>query len=864
MYGPPPGAASVAQNHVQQGLSSMPVQNVGALGHVSNIPISQNHVHPGMTITPIPVQTSGAAQPPGIGAALVSQNHIQSGMPPISSQSSAGSIGPVPVAKYLIQPGMPASSMQNSGQSHPAVSASVPVIQNNIQSAMPPTSQQKSGQFQPSTAGPATQNHIQSGIVPNPGSQYPQVLPPTAQNHNHQGMPPVSVQNAAPNNSGLPSASQNHIRSEIGNSPSLQNPGSQNTPGQPHMQNHVQSVMPPMPTASAAAPGAQIPKRYPAYPQQPPISGPVGTSQTYPSFPQPHQQQFQQPGMQMQPQLGQDGGFYGGPGMSVGQGSQYPRQVSTTPQVGMAQPNYPQYGQQPAQYGHGPAPPAYTQPSAQQGQKRLDPDQMPSAIGVMQEDQQTRGGIFRTDQKGLLPPLVTTKFQIEDFGNASPRFVRSTMYSVPAQLDMLKQTAIPFALVINPFESPAKDEQAVPCVDLGPMGPVRCIRCKAYMSPLMQFIDGGRRFQCLLCKAITEVPPEYFQHLDHTGQRVDKWERPELWRGTYEYIATAEYCRNNVLPKEPAFVFVIDVSYNNVKSGLINLLCSQMKNLIESLPSHTPVGFITYNSKVHFYNIDPALGQPQMVIVPDVADMFMPLLKGFLVPRAEAIDAVESLMEQIPALFGDTKETEAVLGPAVVAGMEALKASNRVGKLLVFHSSLPTSDIAPGKLKNREADRKLLGTDKEKTVLVPQSTYYNTLGQDCVGAGVSVDLYLFNNSYIDVATIGQVARLTGGSVNKYTYFQADIDGPRVIGDIILHLSRHIGFDSVMRVRTSTGVRPTDFYGHYYMANTTDVELAAIDSQKGLAVEIKHDASITDEDGVYIQVALLYTTIYGTN
>lgn len=287
-----------------------------------------------------------------------------------------------------------------------------------------------------------------------------------------------------------------------------------------------------------------------------------------------------------------------------------------------------------------------------------------------------------------------------------------------------------------------------------------------------------------------------------------------------------------------------------------------MKNLIEALPSHTPVGFITYNSKVHFYNIDPSLGQPQMVIVPDVADMFMPLLRGFLVPCAEAVSAVDLLMEQIPVLFGDTKETEAVLGPAIVAGMEALRASDRVGKLLVFHSSLPVSETAPGKLKNREADRKLLGTEKEKTVLVPQSTYYNQLGQDCVGAGVSVDLYLFNNSYVDVATIGQVARLTGGSVSKYTYFQADIDGPRVIGDLILHLSRPIGFDGVMRVRTSTGVRPTDFFGHYYMANTTDVELAAIDSQKGLAVEIKHDASITDEDGVYIQIALLYTTILG--
>lgn len=31
----------------------------------------------------------------------------------------------------------------------------------------------------------------------------------------------------------------------------------------------------------------------------------------------------------------------------------------------------------------------------------------------------------------------------------------------------------------------------------------------------------------------------------------------------------------------------------------------------------------------------------------------------------------------------------------------------------------------------------------------------------------------------------------------------------------------------MRVRTSTGVRPTEFFGHFYMSNTTDMEIAAI-------------------------------------
>ncbi len=66
-----------------------------------------------------------------------------------------------------------------------------------------------------------------------------------------------------------------------------------------------------------------------------------------------------------------------------------------------------------------------------------------------------------------------------------------------------------------------------------------------------------------------------------------------------------------------------------------------------------------------------------MVVVPDVADMFMPILDGFMVPRGEAVDSIQTLMNQIPEIFGDTKETDAVLGPAIQAGMEALKVSSR-------------------------------------------------------------------------------------------------------------------------------------------------------------------------------------------
>ncbi|XP_066585549.1 protein transport protein Sec24C [Prorops nasuta] len=548
--------------------------------------------------------------------------------------------------------------------------------------------------------------------------------------------------------------------------------------------------------------------------------------------------------------------------------SSYPPQPSAYQQQGYQNQGDMYGGQRPYQSGMPASSGGYQQPGLQPQQaRRLDPDQMPSPIQVMEDDQRNRGGVFITNQKGLLPPLVTTKIVVQDQGNASPRYIRATFYTVPTTADIIKQTSVPFGLIISPMARTVEGEFEPPIVDMGEIGPVRCVRCKAYMSPFMQFIDAGRRFQCMFCKATTEVPAEYFQHLDHTGQRMDRYERPELMLGTYEFIATTDYCRNNTLPNPPAIVFVIDVSYNNVKSGLVNLICMRMKSIIRNLPidagqtkTKMRVGFITYNNTVHFYNINPLLAQPQMMVVGDVQEVFMPLLDGFLCDAEESETVIDSLMSQIPTMFADTRETEVILAPAIQAGLEALKASGCPGKLLVFHSSLPIAE-APGKLKNRD-DRKVLGTEKEKAVLAPQNNIYNTLAQECVGAGCSVDLFVFNNSYVDLATIGQVSRLTGGEVYKYTYFQADIDGERLITDVINNISRPIGFDAVMRVRTSTGVRATDFFGHFFMSNTTDMEIAGIDCNKAVAIEIKHDDKLTEDEGVYIQAALLYTSCGG--
>uniref|UniRef100_A0A8C4MJQ7 SEC24 homolog C, COPII coat complex component n=1 Tax=Equus asinus asinus TaxID=83772 RepID=A0A8C4MJQ7_EQUAS len=465
---------------------------------------------------------------------------------------------------------------------------------------------------------------------------------------------------------------------------------------------------------------------------------------------------------------------------------------------------------------------------------------------------------YQLQQNGFLPLSS---------GNASPRYIRCTSYNIPCTSDMAKQAQVPLAAVIKPLARLPPEEASPYVVDHGESGPLRCNRCKAYMCPFMQFIEGGRRFQCCFCSCINDVPPQYFQHLDHTGKRVDAYDRPELSLGSYEFLATVDYCKNNKFPSPPAFIFMIDVSYNAIRSGLVRLLCEELKSLLDCLPregraeeSAIRVGFVTYNKVLHFYNVKSSLAQPQMMVVSDVADMFVPLLDGFLVNVNESRAVITSLLDQIPEMFADTRETETVFAPVIQAGMEALKAAECAGKLFLFHTSLPIAE-APGKLKNRD-DRKLINTDKEKTLFQPQTGAYQTLAKECVAQGCCVDLFLFPNQYVDVATLCVVPQLTGGSVYKYACFQVENDQERFLSDLRRDVQKVVGFDAVMRVRTSTGIRAVDFFGAFYMSNTTDVELAGLDGDKTVTVEFKHDDRLNEESGALLQCALLYTSCAG--
>ncbi|KAF9909907.1 COPII coat Sec23p-Sfb3p heterodimer component [Lobosporangium transversale] len=211
----------------------------------------------------------------------------------------------------------------------------------------------------------------------------------------------------------------------------------------------------------------------------------------------------------------------------------------------------------------------------------------------------------------------------------------------------------------------------------------------------------------------------------------------------------------------------------------------------------------------------------------------------------------------LPQLFAENKTTEPVIGAVVQAVQAALE--SRGGKLIVFQTALPT--FGPGALKHRD-DSKVYGTDKERTLFAPQDDFYKKLGESCVEAGLSVDLFLFPNAYVDVASVGCLSSITGGETQLFPNFNAARDGEKLKGNIIKILGRPFGYNALLRVRCSTGLRITEHFGNFHMKNSTDLEIGGLDSEKAFGVLVKHDGKLDEKTEVSFQVALLYTTADG--
>jgi len=107
-------------------------------------------------------------------------------------------------------------------------------------------------------------------------------------------------------------------------------------------------------------------------------------------------------------------------------------------------------------------------------------------------------------------------------GNSLPRHLRPTLMTVPSNAQLLETTALPMAVIVQPFAQLRYDEAPIPLVSswttgqsafdrpINPAedeGPPRCDKCRGYINPWARFTDGGQKWMCNLCNASNPGKP---------------------------------------------------------------------------------------------------------------------------------------------------------------------------------------------------------------------------------------------------------------------------------------------------------------------------------------------------------------------
>ena len=450
---------------------------------------------------------------------------------------------------------------------------------------------------------------------------------------------------------------------------------------------------------------------------------------------------------------------------------------------------------------------------------------------------------------------------IDEASNCSTKFMRFTAGKVPHSDAMAQAMKLPLGLVLTPMALDAElldeDECPVDVVNFGKTGIVRCKRCRTYVNPFVSWANNGRQWRCNICGYVNEVPHDYFSHLDADGQRKDKYDRPELCKGSVELVAPSEYMLRP--PQAPVYMFVIDVSAGAVASGALAQTAATLKACLDTLPggSRTQVGFLCFDGAVHFFNLKAALSQPQMLTVPDLAELFLPLPDDLLVNLSESRAVVDALLDALPSMFAKTRRQDAALGPALVAAYRIM--SHIGGKMLVFLSTLPNA--GEGALKSREDPRKL-GANDEHHLLNPADEWYKTKAVEFHRLQICVDLFLFGGSFMDVATLKELPKYTSGNLYYYPAYHHARDGPKYDAELTRLLTRATGFEAVMRVRATRGLRITTFHGNFSIRGTDLLALPNCHPDASYALEMVHDDALLSASVVSVQAALLYTTSGG--
>ncbi|CAL8345879.1 unnamed protein product [Lota lota] len=490
----------------------------------------------------------------------------------------------------------------------------------------------------------------------------------------------------------------------------------------------------------------------------------------------------------------------------------------------------------------------------------LDPKILPSAVRVMAEDRaEWEGKVYVSGPDSSLPPLATTCCNIEDGGSPSPRAIRSTTYRIPCEAQAARLSRLPLGALLSPMAPQGPGERALPlCSEQECLK--GCGECGASMCPAMSWQDCGQRFYCSFCGKFNDVPWQHYQPTaGPEGIRVDRDQRPELRMGSYEIIHSNK-------DEAAVLLLALDVSPPALRGGHLDYVTQQIRALLQSLhrevgttetpPPDLRVGLMTYDSRIHLYDLSPALSRPHMLVVTETEDLQLPVREGLLVSLRDCMDSIDSVLQRIPLFSPEGEDSHGVpIELPIRAGLSILQAMSCPGKLLIFH----TAPLTEGEHTQFSG---LFGSNKPKSIFQPSDPAVS-MARECVNQGCGVHLFMLSQQDVGGAWPGNIPYLTGGVLYVYNNLQGELERQCFSTDLRRTAEAQTVYKAELRIHVSKELRVSGCYGLFDPGDKpSQVALATLDWRTTLAVELAYLRDLDEKRGVAIQVTATYSDAAG--
>jgi protein transport protein SEC24 len=283
-----------------------------------------------------------------------------------------------------------------------------------------------------------------------------------------------------------------------------------------------------------------------------------------------------------------------------------------------------------------------------------------------------------------------------------------------------------------------------------------------------------------------DTPTYYFSGLDGTGKRLDEAYRPELLRGSVEFVVSKDYCFREI--QNPIFLFIIDISILAIKSGLTIASVDAIRSVLPFLVKDSKVGIITYDSNIHFYNVKErdANTYTTSITITDADDPVPGMPQSQWIYDASSNDKINYLLDTITSRIGIDSSNNIsnnfipfnCATAAIKVAQVALEHTG--GKVLLFASHYST--IGYGQTKNKESVASyttsseffLYGNiDSQQSLRKANNSDANThkdyteLGQKLASSQICVHI-MFNmpsSLYIDIPYYSYLTDICGGKLH---------------------------------------------------------------------------------------------------